>query len=258
MVKTLTIKAHSRPETLKKTLQSIVLDKGCKGWTFCVAIDWSNDQELVEKVVHEVLSNKVSYYVLKGRVNLGYARNHIKALKFVFEEKEADWNLDFDDDYHVYLGWSNLCSYYTDILMAERLDIFSGHLQSQFSKRRCGGFKNVDSLVRVEPTFGNHGTLLRGADWRSGYGKWITDRIIEGNTDYESLTFEWMRKHDMKGARPLVSRIEYQPNNGVNFTEELCRNVNSFMLYTNKRIPKSKFRVVDVGTADGVGRTAVK
>ena len=33
--------------------------------------------------------------------NIGYAKNHIKALKHVFEEKQSDWNLDFDDDYIV-------------------------------------------------------------------------------------------------------------------------------------------------------------
>lgn len=245
-MKTITIKAHGRPSVLQKTLQSILSNESCVDWFFCVSIDYSPEIEQVKQVVHNTLNGKVQYVVLEEKRNIGYGKNHLKALKYVFESMSSDWNLDFDDDYFVYPGWVELCNYYTDILMPSHPTIFSAHLLSLHPKDWVDGdprFAFCEREVRIEPTFGNHGSVIRGSEWRGPYGKYVESEILKGNLNYEWMTSQWSRKHFFFGARPLVSRIEFQPNKGLNFTEKHCLESNASMAHTSARIPKEEFRL---------------
>ncbi|MCK9327090.1 MAG: hypothetical protein M0P69_16475 [Bacteroidales bacterium] len=245
MLKTITIKAFNRPELLRKTLQTLLLDKGCVGWEFCVSIDWSDVQDAVVRVVQEELSNRVSYHILRCNNWLGIAKNHVKALSFAFEGLKSNWNLDFDDDYIVHEGWCNLCDYYTDILMPVKKDIFSGHLQSLYPPVLVKNYQDAEELVRIETTYGHHGTLLHRERWESEYSQWLKKCVGKGDKSCEGITLNWVQAQGLKGVRPLVGRIEFQPNNGVNFTEALCIKSNSEMVYTDKYVPKDKFRVIE-------------
>ena len=253
MIKTVTIKACGRPEILRKTLQSIVRDKGRIDWLFYVSADWSRNQDATVKVINDVLSGRANYHVLAGSCNIGYAKNHIKVLKYVFEEKQSDWNLDFDDDYIVMEGWSRLMDYYMETVMKDRPEIFSGHLQSQFPKSSIDATlesagKDLDWLgrrVRVYSTFGNHGTLLRGSDWRGEYGTWITDKIMAGSSDYEGLTLQWMQERGLLGVRPCLDHIKFQVNDGINFTRKMCLAYNRSMIYVDKAYNADEYSILE-------------
>ena len=245
MLKTITIKAFDRPELLRKTLQTLIRDPGCTGWEFCVSVDMSDAQDAVVRVVQEELSDRGSYHILRCRSHLGIAKNHVNVLSFAFEELGSCWNLDFDDDYIVHEGWSNLCDYYMETLLPAHREVFSAHLQSQYLPIFVRRYQAAEELVRIYSTYGHHGTLLQRERWAGDYSTWLKKLVNNGDLSCEGITLEWMRVRGLLAVRPLVSRIEFQPNNGVNFTEEICRKTNSEMVYTDKYLPKERFRLVD-------------
>ena len=140
MIKTITIKAYGRPEILRLTIQSLLLDTGSKDWFYCISADYSDDIDTVVSTIQEELDGKVDYTIITSDTRLGIARNHYKAVAYAFEELGSDWNLDFDDDYIVYTGWNNLCTYYIDVLFKVYHTMFSGHLQSLYP------FGNIDNF----------------------------------------------------------------------------------------------------------------
>lgn len=242
MIKTITIKAYGRPEILRLTIQSLLLDTGSKDWFYCISADYSDDIDTVVSTIQEELDGKVDYTIITSDTRLGIARNHYKAVAYAFEELGSDWNLDFDDDYIVYTGWNNLCTYYIDVLFKVYHTMFSGHLQSLYPFGNIDNFYLPEELIWLSRHYSHHGTLLPRYKWQDGYNTYLKNYVDRGGLSCEGATIGWIKENGLRTARPVVSRIEYQPNNGVNWNIESCVQANASMVYTDKHI--DRFRLL--------------
>ena len=94
----------------------------------------------------------------------------------------------------------------------------------------------------VKRHYSHHGTLLPRYKWQDGYNTYLKNYVDRGGLSCEGATIGWIKENGLRTARPVVSRIEYQPNNGVNWNIESCVQANASMVYTDKHI--DRFRLL--------------
>ena len=229
---TISIKGYNRVELLKHTLESLLnpVDMPKLGDVlFIVHLDYCLEQDSVKSMVEEMLRD-VPLIIICSKNHVGFAQANVNLLREV-AQSGSEFNIDFDDDYHVYNGWVDLMKFYMEDLFPKDSMVFSGHLMTYYPKEKLSGTTQDERDIIVYPYgFGNHGTLTRTEVWRGELLKDL-EKYVQ-STPYKKVSQEWFvlqyaLKNNLLSARPKVGRIALTPNDGEHFRVSICEKQNN-------------------------------
>lgn len=247
-MQTITIKGYNRLNLLEHTIQSLLNPydiKNVSKYYFIVHLDYCLEQPEVKRIV-DILLNPYPHEVICSNNRIGYKQSHVNVLNRA-ASLNSDYNLDFDDDYHIYEGWSDLVEFYTSKLMPLNPHIFCGCLLTYYPKEWIQDIHKEERSIELMSTFGNHGTVTQMHFWKEGYGQHMSEYIKgSGAICFEGETHRWMQENNLIGARPRIGRLTLEPNNGLNYTTKFIDEYRETHLCKDCHVSPSEFRVIDI------------